>query len=75
MKYTLPEWSEETKQNIYSFLKALSEGYNLRESSDENFLVIQDPEVTDEKIALYGADPNIVISMRELDGLEEEDYD
>lgn len=70
MKYTLPEWSEETKQNVYKFLLALFDGYNLRESSDENFLMIQNPEATDEKIALYGMDPNIVVSKNELDGKE-----
>ena len=70
MKYTLPEWSEETKQKIYRFFLALSDGYNLRETSDENFLIIQDPEATIEKIALHDMDPNIVISMVELDGKE-----
>lgn len=59
-------WDESITKTVLLFLESICEGNEVFEDAENELLIISNPSASDENIALYGVNPNIVLDLSYL---------
>jgi hypothetical protein len=68
----MKQWDTATQKKIFTVLEAIAQGHPAS-GWDDRFIIVANPIASAEAMAIDGVDPNLVLDVWELSGLEFED--